>query len=981
MVSDRLSNGIIPYQGLTTPQVEINRKEYGANILDQGEKEPWWKLFLEKFKDPVIQILMVAAAIAIGVGILRDDYVEGIGIIIAIGLATTVGFINEYKANQEFEILNQVYDREKVKVIRDGIFTRVERLDLVVGDIVYLEPGEEIPADGEVIEAVSLFVNESKLTGESIAVPKLPKDKTSPTQIEDSTYPPFNLYRSTIVEGGHGFYRVSAVGTQTEIGKIAKAITSLETGVETPLNIQLEKLSQFIGLVGFGVAALTFIALLLRGLILTEINLNSQQIYILIFFLLGIFVAIIPVWLPIIYEGISLFKEELETPPWLEQGLSTWLKTISVGLGLSAIGIAIGYPLNLIPSSEIPWIPTDIGLAILNYFMVAVTIIVVAVPEGLAISVTLSLAYSMQKMAKSNNLVRSMHACETIGATTVICSDKTGTLTRNEMQVQDVVIPCLLSPEKGDFYRQLIAESFSVNSTADLEIKPSHPPQPLGNVTEGALLLWLNAQKIDYLVYRQKFGDKLQLTFSPERKYMATFGRSYVTNTDIIHVKGAPEVLLDRCSQILTQNGLEEDLTKPEEILAEIKSYQSKGRRVLGFAYHEVAPGFTGEDIEEVDRDLIWLGFVAISDPLRDEVPEAINTCLNAGIKVKVVTGDSPETSKEIARQIGLWQDEEEQSKYAHLTGTEFNELTDLEARIAVKDLKILSRAYPQDKLRLVKLLQANGEVVGVTGDGTNDAAALKQAQVGLSMGSGTALAKESSDIILLDDSFGSIVNAVVWGRSLYENIQRFILFQLTINVVALGIALIGPFIGVSLPLTVTQMLWVNLIMDTFAALALAAEPPHLGVLNRSPRQPQDFIISPEMRNQILTIGLGFLVFLIGFLLYLEGNNEVNPYELSVFFAVFVLLQFWNLFNARCLGLNNTAFSGLLENKGLVTIALIIAMGQILIIQFGGVIFRTIPISLTNWMEIILGTSVVLIIGELVRFSRRFQNNEAEIKS
>ncbi|MGH2412572.1 MAG: cation-translocating P-type ATPase, partial [Microcystaceae cyanobacterium] len=488
------------------------------------------------------------------------------------------------------------------------------------------------------------------------------------------------------------------------------------------------------------------------------------------------------------------------------------------------------------------------------------------------------------------------------------------------------------------------------------------------------LLLWLDSQDLDYLSYRHRCEIKLQMTFSAQKKYMATLGTSSVINSDVLYLKGAPEIILPRCSHILTEQGVASmTLTKGDSLLAILQEYEAKGRRMLGFAYHPVAANLPESDIEKIDHNLIWLGLVAISDPLRSDVAEAIQTCLAAGIQVKVVTGDSPQTAQEIARQINLWQAEDGQKRnpYVHLTGHQFNQLSDEEAKEAVKSLKILSRACPLDKFRLVKLLQENGEVVGVTGDGTNDAAALKQAQVGLAMGSGTAIAKEASDIILLNDSFSSIVNAVVWGRSLYENIQRFILFQLTINVVALGIALLGPFIGIALPLTVTQMLWVNLIMDTFAALALATEPPHWTVMERSPRNPEAFIVSPLMAQNIVITGCGFLVFLVGFLFYLRQDGEINNYELSVFFAVFVLLQFWNLFNARCLGLTQSAGTGLLKNKAFIAIAATIFIGQILIIQFGGNLFRTVPLSLQDWILIITGTSTVLWLGELWRLIKR----------
>ena len=768
-------------------------------------------------------------------------------------------------------------------------------------------------------------------------------------------------------------FQVTAVGDRTEIGQVANAVATVEDGETTPLNLQLEKLSQLIGVVGLSVSTLTFIVLVIRGFLTGELILSWQQSYFLTVLLISILLILLPIWIPIVADGLYLVKINPTIPP-LAAGGRGWLQmTLSSSLCMLG-GIGLGYVLGLMPQTG-SWLPYSVGTTLLDYFMVAVTIIVVAVPEGLAMSVTLSLAYSMRKMAAAHNLVRRMHACETIGAATVICADKTGTLTCNQMHVYEVHFSCLHCEAIGEISdcQGLIAEAIAANSTADLERKARQPTKVIGNATEGALLLWLDGQNLDYLSYRNQFPVQSQITFSTEKKYMGTFGTSGVLGKKILHIKGAPEIVLQRCSQILTTRGVEKLYKQgARTILESLHTYQARGMRTLGFAYDLVPPQLTESDLQVVDHHLIWLGFVAIIDPLRPEVSESIQTCIDAGIQVKVVTGDSPETAREIAHQIGLLQDKEVcERPYLSLTGKELNQLSDAEAKIAVKSLKVLSRACPLDKLRLVKLLQEDGEVVGVTGDGTNDAAALKQGQVGLSMGSGTAIAKEASDIILLNDSFGSIVNAVMWGRSLYENIQRFILFQLTINVVALGIAFLGPFIGVSLPLTVTQMLWVNLIMDTFAALALATEPPHWHVMDNPPRNAQAFIISPVMVRNILTTGLGFLILMLGFLWYLCQDGLVGMYELSVFFAVFVLLQFWNLFNARCLGLNQSAFQGLGENKSFVAIASTIFLGQILIVQFGGTIFRTVPLTLRDWLIIILGTSIVLWLGELQRYLRR----------
>jgi P-type Ca2+ transporter type 2C len=982
--NNKLNKIQLPYQGLNSEEVKLNRQKYGANVLTPPEREPLWKLFLAKFEDPVIRILMIAAAVAITVGIFEGEYAEGLGIVVAILLATTLAFVNEYKANQEFDILNQVYDEVAIKVIRDGNFTTIPRKELVIGDIIYLEQGEEVPADAEVLEEISLEIDQSKITGEAEPVRKLTQADAKNQSIEEGTYPAYKIYRSTIVEQGNGYFEITAVGDNTEIGKLATAVASVENEQDTPLNHQLEKLSKLIGVVGLGFAGFTFVALLVRGFVTGELSLNFQQWYVVGLLIISVLVVLSRVWLPVVYDGLELAGSEIEAPEWLENnGLVDWLKTVGIGLAIFTLGLALGYPLGLIPGSVNTWIPANVAKALLHYFMVAVTIIVVAVPEGLAMSVTLSLAYSMRKMAAANNLVRRMHACETIGSATVICSDKTGTLTQNQMRVYEVNFPTLnaqLVPAQQNV-QALIAEVIAVNSTADLEKKPLQAPRAIGNATEGALLLWLDSQEIDYIAYRSNFHIKSRMPFSGQKKYMGTIGTSSVTGEDVLYVKGAPEVILERCSQILTEQGLE-PLQNQAMIAHEIREYQKRGMRALGFAYRKASQYSSETNLDDMAQEMVWLGFAAILDPLRKEVPDAIQACLHARINVKVVTGDNSETAKEIARQIGLWEEDDDfNSGYLHLTGQQFAQLSDQEASQAVLELKILSRARPLDKLRLVKLLQENGQVVGVTGDGTNDAAALKQAQVGLAMGSGTAIAKEASDIILLDDSFRSIVNAVVWGRSLYQNIQRFILFQLTINVVALGIALVGPFIGVALPLTVTQMLWVNLIMDTFAALALATEPPHRSVMQHPPRDPEAFIVTTTMAQNIFATGLAFLIFLVSFLHYIRKDGNISTYELSVFFAVFVMLQFWNLFNARCLGLKQSAFKGLSKNKGFVAIAITIFVGQILIIQLGGSVFRTVPLSFIDWISVIAGTSTVLWIGELWRLTMRSKLKKAALVS
>ncbi|NES63832.1 MAG: calcium-translocating P-type ATPase, PMCA-type, partial [Okeania sp. SIO2D1] len=821
-----------------------------------------------------------------------------------------------------------------------------------------------IAADGQVLEAVSLEVNEASLTGEAIPVAKVADVNLSSNGNSGCAYPPNKVLRDTVVNDGHGVIEITAVGDETEIGKTARCVLDI-TDVETPLNLQLERLSNLIGILGLVIAVLIDIALVARGIFTGELDLTSGQWYIISILTVSLTVALTRVWLPIIVDGLESVGQEIELPEWLENDSGiAWVKNILLALVISGIGIGVGYYLELVPTSPSDWISADVAVKFLTYFMIAVAVIVVAVPEGLALSVTLSLAYSMQKMTQQNNLVRRMHACETIGATTVICSDKTGTLTENKMQVSDVNFPSF--DDKTLNADNIIIEAICSNSTANLEYKKGEESIPLGDHTEGALLLWLEENNIDYIDKRDDFDIVSQLTFSAERKYMATFGVSPTTGDKILHIKGAPELLLASCHQILTAEGVKPfaDSTRVS-IAAELNQYETIGRRTLGFAYIRDPQDYQqGKELEQY-HDLIWLGFVAIADPVREEVPNAVKICQKAGVKVKMITGDSRLTAVEIAREIGIIS-QDDPNDYC-ITGGKLRSLDDEAVLEVLKKVKVIARARPQDKQRIVQLLQTSGEVVAVTGDGTNDAPALNQAQVGLSMGSGTSVAKEASDIIILNDSFASIENAVMWGRSLYQNIQKFILFQLTINVAACGIALLGPFIGINLPFTVTQLLWVNLIMDTFAALALATEPPNQKVMENAPRNSQDFIISKPMMVSIFSVAAVFLVFFVAFLLYIQKDRVVTPYELSLFFTTFVMLQFWNMFNAKCFGLKESAFSNISKNVSFVAIAAFIFVGQILMVQFGGAVFRTVPLSLRDWLVIIGGTSIVLWVGEIWR--------------
>ena len=844
--------------GLTDEEVRQSRAEHGVNLLTPPKRPSMWKLYLEKFQDPVVKVLLVAAFFSLVISIVENEYAETIGIIAAILLATGIGFFFEYDANKKFDLLNQVNEETKVKVIRNGHVQEVPRKDVVVGDIVVLETGEEVPADGQLFEAISLQVNESNLTGE----PVVSKTTVEADFDEDATYASNRVLRGTTVVDGHGSMCVDAVGDATEIGKVARQSTE-QTTEPTPLNIQLTRLANLIGRIGFTAAGLAFAIFFVKDVLL--------------------------------HYDFSTFHTFNDWLPALKQTL--------------------------------------------QYFMMAVTLIVVAVPEGLPMSVTLSLALNMRRMLSTNNLVRKMHACETMGAITTICTDKTGTLTQNLMQVHEPNFYALKN--HGDLGEDdiscLVAEGISANSTAFLEeTAPGEKPKGVGNPTEVALLLWLNKQGQDYLPMRENATVLDQLTFSTERKYMATLVQSPLLGKKVLYVKGAPEIVLGKCKDVVL-DGQRVDATEYRSTVdQQLLTYQNMAMRTLGFAYKIVDNNAKDDCVELANgNDLSFLGIVAISDPIRPDVPAAVGKCQSAGISVKIVTGDTPGTATEIARQIGLWKPEDTERN--RITGAAFAELTDEEALDRVMDLKIMSRARPTDKQRLVQLLQKKGAVVAVTGDGTNDAPALNHAQVGLSMGTGTSVAKEASDITLLDDSFNSIATAVMWGRSLYKNIQRFIVFQLTINFVALFIVLLGSLIGTELPLTVTQMLWVNLIMDTFAALALASIPPSEDVMQEKPRKSTDFIITRPMWWNIIGVGVIFLVVLMGMLWYYNHTPEgMTVRDLTVFFTFFVMLQFWNLFNARVFGTNHSAFNHIAKSYGMELIVLAIIVGQVLIVQYGG---------------------------------------------
>lgn len=939
-------------QGLTGAEVRESRRKHGTNVLTPPEQEPWWKEFLDKFSDPLIIILLIAGGLSVGISLyefaaLEQDwkvFFEPIGIFVAIGLATGLAFLFEQRANKAFKILNQVNDDEAVEVLRDGATTTVPRKDVVVGDIVFLHTGDEIPADGRLLDAVALSVDESTLTGEPLC-----RKTTDEAHFDkEATYPSDHVMRGTKVMEGHGVMRVLKVGDATEMGRTFKE-AQIDGSVRTPLNEQLDGLADWITNVSYG-----FAGLIIVGQLLHFLGWGKWQ-----------------AWLLVVPVALFLWLVVRKFGDWRR----SWCVAAIAGFFVIFFAMVVGAFAMINPAADsAAW--SLLLSHTLKTLMVAVTLVVVAVPEGLPMAVTLSLAYSMSRMLKTNNLVRKMHACETMGATTVICTDKTGTLTQNQMQVY-----------KADFFGnpsdEALNEGIAVNSTAQLDLS-GDKPQVLGNPTEGALLLWLRARGVDYLELRRNATRLEELPFTPERKYMATVVKT-ATGRKMLYVKGAPEIVYDLCGDTcgVTKGSLDTLLS----------GYQNQAMRTLGFACQELAKDDPAiADGKIVAGSLAFLGIVAIADPVRADVPAAVAEVAKAGIKVKIVTGDTPGTAKEIGRQIGLWDDKAD-SEHNLITGPEFARLSDSQLNERVGELKIIARARPMDKKRLVEALQAKGEVVAVTGDGTNDAPALKTAHVGLSMGDGTSVAKEASDITIIDNSFASIGRAVMWGRSLYKNIQRFLLFQLTVNVAACFLVLVGSFIGTDSPLTVTQMLWVNLIMDTFGAMALASLPPSESVMADKPRDRKAFILTRAMLSELL--GVGFLFFLITLGLYWLFNHAevtslpqmchvavgaasaMTPYEATLLFSVFVWTHFWYMFDARCFETGESVFR-LKMSQGFWTIVGIIVVGQLFITEIAYEFFNVAPMLHTSdWrfnpsgtldlVVIVTASSLVLWVREIYR--------------
>ena len=870
------SKNIIPREGLSDKEVEESRLKHGDNTLTPPRKTSMWQLYLEKYKDPIIQILLVAATISLILAFVEGEFMETIGIFIAIFLATTIGFYFEMDAAKKFNMLTSLSEDQDVKVRRGGRVMNIPRRNVVVGDVVLIETGDEVPADGTLLISSDLQIDESSLTGEQLTTKHANDNEKGKG---DEAYPKNMVLRSTMVMNGMGEYVVTAVGDSTEIGHVARS-SNEKTGVKTPLNMQLERLAKLISKAGITVAVVAFVLFVLHNII----------------------------------TNYDLWHSD-----------------------------------NYIGMIEV----------VLKYFMMAVTLIVMAVPEGLPMAVTLALALNMRRMLKSNNLVRKLHACETMGAVNVICTDKTGTLTQNRMHVEEM----LTFDENSNM---TLPRAIALNTTAHVGV---------GNPTERALIEWVTDKGIDYEEMRHEANVIDSLPFSTERKMMATEvetgGKRWLL------VKGAPEIVMAMC------NISDDDRRRAETFLRE---KQQKAMRTLAMACVEER-GENDEDgthsgslmlrlqssctsqAAKPSAEFTLQAIAALADPVREDVPDAVAQCHKAGIEVKVVTGDVSGTAIEIARQIGI-----EPSEGFHITGAEFAALSDEEALQRVERLKVISRARPQDKQRLVSLLQQRGNVVAVTGDGTNDAPALNYAHVGLSLGSGTSVAKQASDMTLIDDSFRSITSAVMWGRSLYKNIQRFLFFQLVVNVTALLLVLAGSLIGTELPLTVTQILWVNLIMDTFAAMALASLPPSREVMNEKPRSQSDFIISRPMMQGILFEGIVFFLLMFAFLLHCFYDDSVvgvQRHELTLFFTTFVMIQVWNLFNAKTLGSNHSAFRYLWRNRGLLIVLVMIIAGQWLIVEYGGEMFRTDGMNWKEWTVVIAATSLVMWIGEAWRLLKR----------
>ena len=966
-----------PSVGLTQQQVELMRKTYGRNVLTPPERDPWWKQLLGNFDDPTIKILLAAAVISLIMTVVSKyvlheheaTFIDSIGIFLAVGLATIVAFLSERKSEREFDLLNDVKEAIDIKVIRDGELHTIPIADVVVGDIVRLDMGDKVPADGVLLGSLHLAVDESLLTGES-----LPADKKAINdigRITDST-DETRVSRGTMVMDGHGIYVVTTVGDNTKMGEIARALADGQDAGEdgevdedeTPLKQKLAVLAKQISVAGTVAATAIFtvmaISSSLKSQLMAEIVVK-QQILLVVIIVLSLVMGVL-LMMFVLQRFFASMDMEMTSP------ILKILAVIPMAIGSFVLLVGVWGAI-----SE-PVLALDLLNKLLVAFVVAITIIVVAVPEGLPMMVTVSLALNMMKMAKENCLVRKLIASETVGSATVICTDKTGTLTQNNMQPVWFYIG-MQSYQKVDIHTVVglpewkrLIRNIAINSESVLELKEGQLCK-VGNPTECALLMLLHEKDISYQDLRDIHPKVWQVDYSPERKLSV----AVVEENDSVacYIKGAPERVIESCSHVSINGKLEPIAQHRTAILAALRSAAVQSLRVIAFSERmpdsrECHNGLVESCINCKNR--VFVGFVGIADPLRSEVPAAVETCRQAGIEVKMITGDAVETATAIAQQAGIIRPGD-----LVMTSSEFNQVPDSELPEVASRLRVLARSTPMDKLRIIQALHRLGEVVAMTGDGTNDAPALKAADVGLAMGSGTEVAKEASDIVLVDDNFKSIMTGVWWGRTLYQNIQRFLQFQLSVNVVALLSALIGPMIGISLPLTVPQLLWINIIMDTFAALALSTDPPRQKTMSQKPVPREAHIITPAMGltiliNSLYEVAVLFLVLLTGW--FTKEKNPTSLEALTVFFTVFVMFQFWHKFNCRALQHDDSPFALLYKNKMFLTIVATITMAQIIMVQVGGPIgkiFRTIPLSLNQWLCIVGLTATIIPVAWLSR--------------
>ena len=899
-------------RGLSEKQIAQNQKKYGKNQFSPGEKISLGKKILEALKEPMIFILLIAALITIGMNIykqsqgLHAEFTESIGILVAITISVSIKVIMEGRSEKAFETLNNINEDIKVKVLRNGIIQYIYKKDVVVGDIIKIETGAKVPADGRLIDSLQLKVDESMLTGESIAVNKnfeqtITNAKTVLSERKNM------VFAGTFITYGQGTVIITSVGDKTEMGNIASELKH-PVSKSTPLQEKLDKLARSI--TTFGVIA-----------------------SILILF----------------YELFKIY--------------------ISNNLSFDTVQ---------------------------NAFMVSVALIVAAVPEGLPTIVAMTLALNIIKMAKSNALVRKLIACETIGCINVICSDKTGTLTKNQMTVIDIWNNGkLINP--SDLKNRFLIENFTINSTADITIKDGNV-KFIGNPTECSLLkafsdtvcsvspkqctyyeqsnsicggqcekyTYKNDDYISYTDIRNSSNIIFQYPFSSDKKSMTTV--ILVDKLYKVYSKGSPEKIISLCSTIIINNKIElftDELR--EKVNNEIIKLQQEAKRILAFSHNDINTGYDdwNKSQDKVESNMIFDGFVSIADPLRDDVYEAVEKCKKSGISLKILTGDNIVTATSIAKQLNIVNKDS-----IIIEAQQIDEMSNEELLKILDKIILIARSKPLTKMRIVNLLKKHGNVVAVTGDGINDAPALKNADVGIAMGiTGTEVSKEASDIILLDDSFSTIVKAVEWGRGIYENFQRFIQFQLTVNLVAVLTVFVCEMFGLPVPFTTIQLLWVNLIMDGPPALSLGLESLRNHLMEQEPVKRDTNIITRNMLFRIIINGV-FIVFMIMLLINKQILGGTQGQQSSIIFTTFVMFQLFNSFNSRELG-NESIFTNLLKNKPMLWIIGATFFVQILITQFGGQIFKTAPLSISMWLRIIAYSFSVVAFSEVIRFIKR----------